>query len=72
MLVRRVMPRLPLVQRAALSTRVGPAGQDIFIVGAARTPMGGFRLEWVLLEYCTISLLCLSILSLLRYQASVR
>jgi hypothetical protein len=45
MLVRRVMPRLPLVQRAALSTRVGPAGQDIFIVGAARTPMGGFRLE---------------------------
>jgi hypothetical protein len=66
MLVRRVMPRLPLVQRAALSTRVGPAGQDIFIVGAARTPMGGFRLEcFVGIRY--IITIMLAYPSLLRY-----
>ena len=40
MLVRRVMPRLQLGQRA-LSSR--SAGQDVYIVGVARTPMGSFR-----------------------------
>jgi hypothetical protein len=61
MLVRRVMPRVPLVQRAGLSTRVGPAGQDIFIVGAARTPMGGFRFEcFVLTLYIYHCYACLS------------
>ncbi len=44
------MPRLPAGQRVAFSTRA-QAGQDIFIVGAARTPMGGFRSEEFLVTW---------------------